>query len=205
MDTESPEKTNAADTENTNAENLDNTNSEGPEKEKKRKIKPLYIIIGVLALILAATLVYFLWPSSNQMVDIDDGQVALTGRGTLLTPENIDEVRRRMEEPSPDAQYMVSMTTNWLFETALTPSRTAIVNNREVNTRTVFFEVTLRETGQLVYTSPYIPLGGTLNNFALDVNLRAGTYDAIARFILVDDDYEPITDVAVTVTLTIEG
>ncbi|MCL2661932.1 MAG: hypothetical protein FWE83_01195 [Oscillospiraceae bacterium] len=174
-------------------------------EEKKRKLKPLHwVIIAVVVLALAGTITYFMWPRTEE-VTIEDRGTAMGGRGMILTPDNIEEVRRIMNEPNPDAQYTVSMTTNWVFETSRTPSSNAVVNNREHNSRTVYFDVILVDTGELVYSSPYIPLGGTLENFALDVNLRAGVYDAIIRFHLVDDDNEVVAEVVDTVTLTING
>jgi len=178
-------------------------NETDPE-EKKRKLKPAHWVIIALVLALAATIAYFMWPGDDE-ITIEDRGTALGGQGMILTSDNVDEVRQFMSEPNPDAQYTVSMTTNWVFETSQTLSSTALVNNLESNTRTVYFDVTLSDSGKLVYSSPYIPLGGTLENFALDENLKAGVYDAIVRFFLVDDDNEVVADVAVTVTLTING
>jgi hypothetical protein len=175
-----------------------------PEEKKKRKLKPVHWVIIVMALALAGTITYFLWLDSEEV--IEDRGTAMGGRGMIATPENIDEIRRLLEEePSPDAQYTVHMTTNWEFETARTPSRNALVRNLEENSRTVYFDVTLNDTGALVYSSPYIPLGGMLEKFALDVNLSAGVHAATIRFFLVDDDNEVIADVADSVTLTILG
>ena len=181
------------------------TTETDPEEKKKRKLKPVHwVIIIALVLALIAALVYFFWLRGVEQ-DIDDRGTALGGGGMLLTPDNIDEVRQMMEEPGPDAQYTVSMTTNWTFDTWQTPSSDAIVNNLESNSRTVYFDVTLRDTDELVYSSPYIPLGQALVDFALDANPGAGVHDAIVRFFLVDDDNEVVADVAVSVTLTING
>jgi hypothetical protein len=176
---------------------------EKTEEKKKRKLKPIFWVIIALAVAVAGTSTYFLWPETG--VEVDIRERVPTGRGYLLTPDNIEEMRRMVEEHNPDAQFTVSMTTTWRFETALTPSRTAEVDNLATNSRTVYFDVILRDTNQLVYSSPYMPLGSTLDNFALDVNLAAGVYDAIARFSLVDDDYEFITDVSVAVRLVINN
>ena len=173
--------------------------SKGTKKRKKRA----FIIIGIIILVaIAGLLIYFFW-QSNEEANIGNQDVP-TGRGFILTPDNIEEARRLMEGPaSPDAQYTVSLTTNWEFETWNTPSRTASVDNLASNSRTVFFEVTLRETDVLVYTSPFILLGETLEDFALDTQVSAGEHPAIVTFILVDDNYEFVADVSVSVTLTI--
>ena len=186
--------------------NSDAKSEVNSEEKKKKKLKLMHWVIIALVLALAATITYFVWPREEEEVIIEDRGTAMGGRGLVVTPENIDEVRRLLEEEqSPDAHYTVHMTTNWEFETARTPSRNALVRNLEENSRTVYFDVTLNDTGELVYSSPYIPLGGLLENFALDVNLRAGVYAATIRFFLVDDDNEVIADVADSVTLTILG
>ena len=172
-----------------------------PEEKKKRKLKPVHWVIIALVLALAATITYILWPEDD-LVTIEDRGTAL-GQGGIVTPENVEEELERLGSVSPDAQYTVSMTTNWFFETWDTPSTNASVRNVERNSRTVYFDVILVDTGEVVYRSPYIPLGGELTNFALDRNLRAGSYDAIVTYFLVDDDYEIVTDVSVTVTLTV--
>lgn len=179
---------------------------ETTKNKKKRKLKPSYVVIAVLALALAGSLAYFLWPGEVEEAPPANvrGTVPI-GNSILLTPENLDEVRQQLAEPIPDAQYTVSMTTNWVFDNPRTPSRNASVDNLPSNSRTVYFDVILDDTGETVLSSPYIPLGGTFENFALDADLSAGVYDATVTFFLVDDDHEVITDVSVSVTLTING
>ena len=174
-------------------------------KKQKKKIQPTHVVIVTLGAALIGVLAFFLWPSAEELPAPPTERPIVGGRGTLLTPENIAEVREQFSGPLEDAQYTVSMTSNWEFETALSPSSNARVNNVERNTRTVYFDVTLRGTDELVYSSPYILLGGTVSNFALDKELEAGVHDAIVTFFLVDDDFEVVADVQVTVTLTING
>ena len=183
---------------------------DGVKKKKKKKIEPTYVIIGVLAAVLIGVLAYFLLPGEDPQLaaplPTPPSERPITGgRGTLLTVDNIEEVSDILSQPIEDAQYTVSMTREWIFDTARTPSRTASVDNLERNSRMVYFDLILSDTGELVYTSPYIPLGVTHDNFALDADLARGEYDATVTFFLVDDDFEVITDVSVTVQLTING
>ena len=170
-------------------------------EKRKQNIKISYVILGVFVPVLIGVLVYFLWLRNEPQPENE--RRPMSGRGVLLTTENINEVRDQMDGMGPDSQYTVSMTTGWIFENAQTPSHTASVDNLATNSRTVFIEVTLRETGELVYISPYIPLGETLEGIALDEDISAGEHEAIVTFYLVDDDFEIITDVSVSVTLII--
>ena len=183
--------------------------------KNKRKTKYVltkrsYAAIAVLAAVAIGVTAWSLWPAGAEEPEPEPPappyeRTTVGGRGTILTPDNIEEVEDMLSQPVQDAQYTVSMTRNWVFDTALTPSRNASVDNLERNTRTVYFDVILDETGEMVYTSPYIPRGYTLDDFALDVELDPGEHRATVTFFLVDDDYEVVADVSVSVTLTING
>jgi hypothetical protein len=80
-----------------------------------------------------------------------------------------------------------------------------MAGNHPSNSRTVFFNVYLEETEELVYESPYIPVTAVHENFALDTEVLAGEHSARVVYFLVDDDYEIITDVSVLIRLNILG
>jgi len=50
-----------------------------------------------------------------------------------------------------------------------------------------------------------MPRGSEIRNFALEVELPAGTYSSVVTYFLVDDDFEILTDVSVGVTIIIEN
>lgn len=137
-------------------------------------------------------------PAPPPMPEVERG-----ARGTVVTPENLDEILELLQQPIPDAQFHTHMTIDWVFPTTNSPALNALVANSTSNTRTIFFEVNLTDTGELVYSSPFIPVGQRHTNFALDANLPVGTHNAVVTYVLVDDDYQPITTVAVGVALTI--
>jgi hypothetical protein len=131
----------------------------------------------------------------------------LGGRGFVVTPENVEEVRQEIEAltlPPADRRFEFSKTATWHFPTSTTASTTAMVRNVVRNSRTVFFDVSIEDFG-VVYVSPYMPLGSEHRNFALDEELPAGTYSAVVTYFLVDDDFQILTDVSVGVTIIIEG
>jgi hypothetical protein len=121
----------------------------------------------------------------------------------VVNPDNVAQIADELSTPAPDAYYMAMMNTEWEFETWDTPSRNAYVENSEDNARTVYFDLTLDSTGQLIYSSPYIPVGQFLTGFALDSAVPAGTHKATVTYNLVDDNNRFITEVAVGVTLLI--
>lgn len=125
------------------------------------------------------------------------------GRATFISKENVEEVKQEMEAPVEDAYYTTSMTIDWNFYDGKSVSTNAYVANITANKRTVYFDVNLSETGELVYSSPYLPVGERMEEIALDKELPKGDYPAIITYHLVDDNHEELTTVSVAITLHI--
>jgi hypothetical protein len=188
--------------------NKDEATDKTPKKDVKSKSggkgKGQKIAIAVLALLLVAAGLYIFLPrESEDLTDPDVPRGAI--RGTVVTPDNVDEIREQLRTPPEDAYFTTSMNTDWVFETWDTPSQNAFVENIDLNTRTVYFDLFLRETRELVYSSPFIPVGATLEGFALDTMVPEGVHSASVTYYLVDDDLNEVAQVSVAVTLTILG
>jgi hypothetical protein len=160
----------------------------------------VYIAIAALAVlvILVAVFVYIRTKPTDQPDTTDT-------RATFVTEDNVDEVKEEMSKPIDDGSYECIMNTDWHFSDGSAVSYDAYVENSENNSRTVYFDVALDDTQQVVYSSPYLPLGSKLDEIRLDQDLDAGEYGAIVTYYLVDDDHNVITDVSVRVTLHIES
>ena len=172
-----------------------------PNKKEKKKIRPAYVVTAISVLVLAAVLAVLFWPTKEEPPE--ERRTVSGGRGSVLTLDNLEQERERLNGASPDAQYTVSMTTEWEFATWDSPSRNARVDNLERNSRAVYIDVTLNDTGELVYSSPYVPLGETLRGFALDSPVAAGEHAATVTYVLVDDDHQEVTTVSIHVTLRV--
>ena len=131
----------------------------------------------------------------------EDDKIVHDGRGTFVTPENADEIKDSLDDEIEGASYTTCMTIDWNFHDGKSASTTAYVENRTVNTHTVYFDVHLNSTGEMVYSSPYLPLGSKLEKFALDVDLPAGDYPATVTYVLVDEDYNEVSAVSVAITI----
>jgi hypothetical protein len=123
------------------------------------------------------------------------------GRGIIAAPGNIDEILAT--EKVGDGYYTSSMNNEWDFTRWNRASSNAFVENHASNTKTVYFDVTLDATGELVYSSPFIPVGAALKGFALDAQIPAGNHTATVTYHLVDENYENITTASVAVLLRI--
>lgn len=161
--------------------------------EKKSK-KLLVVALVAVIVILLGVIIYLVGFGR-------ESEVEEKGRAVLLTEDNVEEYDN--QGAVEDGYYLVTMNTSWEFDDGKAESNNAYVANVEQNTRTVYFDVFLSDTGELVYSSPYMPVGTELKNFALDEDLEAGDYTAVVTYHLVDDDNNEIDDVSAEVTIHI--
>ena len=169
--------------------------------------------VTAVAIVAAAVIVAYRMGANREIEPIvqviERGSVqragTVGGRGVLLTPENMDAMRVG-EEISPRAtHFTTSMNTHWIFPNGSTQaSSNATVGNSTFNYYTVYFDVFLIETGELLYASPFMPVGARVEGFALEVELPPGSHNAIAIFHLVDDDFEEISDVSINIAIHVE-
>ena len=179
---------------------------EDSAKKKKKRIK--YVLLSILgaAVLVTATVFIVLYIIGDSEPVVPERPTRPTSiRGTVVTMDNLETVREEIARPPEDASYNTVMSVNWTFQTWDSPSRDAYVENSTRNTRTVYFDVFLGGTDELIYESPYLHVGESINNFALDTEVPAGEYTATVVYYLVDDDNEVITHLSVLIWLNILG
>ena len=154
-------------------------------------------VIGVLAYLL-------LNPQKAQDEPTVVEDTVRGGRGTVATPENIDEIMAKRSEPIEDGYFETSMNVEWNFPNGKSESTNAYVANAPDNIRKIYFDVVLKDTNELIYSSPFIPVGSFIKGFALDKELSKGTYIAECQYHLVDDNDEEVSNFNVNVTITVE-
>ena len=175
-------------TNDSNKEVVAQSNDANPAKVKAKGKANVFTNILLVVLIGAVgVLTYALLQKPEPEIPME--RETIGGRGTLATPENIDEINARRTEAS-DRYFTTNMNTDWTFESWNKPSPNAYVGNDETNTRTIYFDLVLKETEELVYSSPYIPVGAELKEFALDREVSAGEHAATVTYHTVDDDYQ---------------
>jgi hypothetical protein len=128
-------------------------------------------------------------------------------RAVVVQEENVQEVLEQLEEQdiTPQGYYTASMNTTWRFPDGASPSSNAYVGNMAGNTNDVYFDVAVRETGEVIYASPILPVGTELNNFQLDKDLDAGTYRCVCTYHLVDENQKTLSTVNMGVTVIVEN
>lgn len=163
------------------------------KKRRKRK-NGLIIILLVSILALLGIIILLLLRRQPEVVE--------NGRSVLITEDNVDEFDSGAGSVE-DGYYLVTMNTAWEFDNGRAESNNAFVANAKENSRTVYFDVILSDTDEVIYSSPYMPVGTELRNFALTRALEAGEYSAVVRYYLVDDEYKVIDDIAAEVSISI--
>lgn len=166
-------------------QNIKGSSSGNSDRKKKKR---MILIIAVILLLIAAVFVVLFLTRGDD-------------RGMVITEDNAEEMKEQLAEPVEDGYYNTTMTVDWTFEDGKAVSSDAYVANSESNTRMVYFDVNLADTGKLIYSSPYIPVGSELKEIKLDEDLNAGDYEAVVTYHLLDDDKEELTTVSVSVNI----
>jgi len=174
--------------------------------DKKKSNKKRIVILIVLAILLVGGGVFLgIWlAGGNQVPDDLNIEGPLVARGTVAMPDNIDELMAQRGNPVEAGYYTTKMTNDWVFDTVSSPPRNVYVENPTRNNNTVYFDLLL-DSGELLYSSPYIPVGAFIESITLDVPLAPGEYSPVVVYHLVDDDFNVLSTVSVRITLRILG
>lgn len=162
-----------------------------PEELKKKKRKKIIIAVCILLIIIAAILIYFLT------------------RPKRMTEGNYKQIMEEMEEQVQEGYFETYMNTEWTFPDGTSETTNAILGNSPNNKKPIRCEVMLTETEEVVFTTDVIPVGAELPPFKLDVDLDAGTYDAVCMTYLLDEEddgtYTDYSNAGFNVTITVEN
>ncbi|MCM1568346.1 MAG: hypothetical protein NC081_02735 [Roseburia sp.] len=133
--------------------------------------------------------------------------VSAEKRNVVVNAENVEEILASLSEQDVNepGYYEVTMNSEWVFEDGKSISENAYVENAVTNTNDVYFDVNLKDTNELIYSSPILPLGSHIENITLDKELAAGTYDCIMTYHLVDENQETVSTLKITLTIEIQN
>lgn len=160
-------------------------------QKKTPRLRPyVFATIAVIAFAIIVFTAWFLVESRNEP-------------NTVEIPRNVNELVANATKV-PEGAFEMNMTTTWNFKTSQSTSKNAYIANSPSNHYPMYFTISLKDTGKIIYTSPEIPLGCTLKNITLNCDLPAGTYDTVVIHHLLDESGEEVTDVHVSLTIIIE-
>ncbi len=100
--------------------------------------------------------------------------------------------------------FQASMPTEWNFENGKSASKNASVTNKVENNIPISFDVSLL-SGEIIYSSSVIPIGGRLDGIVLNKELAAGSYDAIVTYHLLDKNNNEVANAQIAIVINIEN
>lgn len=162
-----------------------------PEELKKKKRKKIIIAVCILLAVIAAVVIYFLT------------------RPKGMTEGNYKQIMEDMENQVQEGYFETYMNTEWTFPDGKSETTDAILGNSPNNKKPIRCEVKLTDTEEVVFKTDVIPVGTEVPPFKLDVDLEAGTYDAVCEVYLLDEKkdgtYEDYSNAGFYVTITVEN
>lgn len=155
-------------------------------KQKSNKLVWVFAAIIVLLLIAVATLIFAFVHAQKD----DNVSGAGSIRGIVTNEQDARELYEAMKgEKVQRGYFRTEMTNGWIFPNGTSPSENAYVGNASANTRPMYFDVILDETGETIYSSPVVPVGARVDNIVLDKNLPAGDYNCTMVHHFLDENY----------------
>lgn len=186
------------------SKNAQNKNHESGTRKRKALIIGTISVVAILLIVCIVLLVTLLSRPNDNNPEDNSSKVK---RDYLVTPDNVDEVIASLEaaDVTPSGSYEVKMNSEWRFRDSTQPSYNAFVANVVNNTQEVFFDVVENESGETIYESPIIPVGSSLENVLLDVDLATGTYACTLIYHLLDANGEEFSSLQIAIDIVIEN
>ena len=163
------------------------------ENQKVRRKKRMIIIAFVILLVALIICILLLLRKPEE-----------EGRN-FVDRDNVDTIMEDMTEKVAEGMFECMMTTEWTFENGDSESPNAYVANVENNRYTIYFDVYEKESNELLYSSPLLPVGTEIRNIKLDMKLAAGEYKAVVLYTLVDDDEQEVSSAGFNITISINN
>lgn len=171
------------------------------EKKKKTAI----LLGGVVLLLIAviAVLMFLLFKKDAETEKEVGGGVYTIDEG------NYQRIQEDMEAEVKEGYFETYMNTEWTFPDGTSETTNAILGNSPNNTKPIRCEVQLEDTGEVVFSTGVLPVGAQVSPFKLNVDLDAGSYDAVCMVYLLneaeDGTYTDYSSAGFNVTITVEN
>lgn len=169
-----------------------------PEEEKKRKKRGagfyIGIIIAIIAIVAAIVIAIFMFMDSTQYRGGALGQ---------LDGKTQEEIQAELDRVVEEGMMSISISSVVEFENGTSEGEFKIENS-PANHYLMQVEVSITDTGEVVYTSDMLEPNYHIQYDTLDVDLPAGTYPCTATFYAYDPETEELVgQTSARVTLTV--
>lgn len=173
------------------------------EKKKKRAIL-IGVVLLVIALVAVIVVLVSLLLRKNETLE-DDG----TPQGYVIDEENYQQIKDEMDENVREGYFETYMNTEWTFPDGTSETEDAVLGNSPNNTKPIRCEVLLADSNEVIFSTGVMPVGALLPAFKLDVDLDAGTYEAVCMVYLLnemeDGTYQDYSSAGFNITIVVEN
>ncbi len=123
------------------------------EKETEAKKKGLstqqtVLILGAGIIVAGAIVAYLLLRPEQTL---PEGEVP--AGAVVITEENVEQINRDLREKVAEGMFETHMNMEWSFPNGTAASDNALMGNSVNNNFPFYFDVTLKETDEVVFTS----------------------------------------------------
>ncbi len=126
--------------------------------------------------------------TGNQSSSTENGREVVSSARLVLDESSAANVMDEMRQEVEEGMFECNMSMTWTFADGSAESRDAYVANSTNNKYPIYFDVELKDTGEVIYSSPVLPVGTSLTNFALDKDIDPGNYKARVVYYLIKDE-----------------
>ena len=109
-----------------------------------------------------------------------------SGSSAIIVTDDTKDALSEIKEKVAKGSIAVKMTQGWVFSDGGKKGNGYLANS-ERNSYDMRFQITLEDTGEVIMTSPDVPVGSCIENFPLSVTLETGTYNVIVEHQLVEN------------------
>lgn len=176
--------------------------------DEKKKNKAVIIVIAIFAVVVIALIgiiIYLLNRSDDGGRDVDTQRKVADSVRTVIDEDSANNVMEQMREEVAEGMFECQMSMTWTFADGKAESQDAYVANSVNNTHPICFDVYMKDTEEILYASPVLPVGTDFTNFKLDKELPAGSYQATVMYSLLEDadSQEVISQAGFVVTINV--
>lgn len=152
-----------------------------PEKERKDRKRVIFIIILIILILLT------LYQCGHSPNHPELGPGVIIGAGVKEGERDRNDHRQEVK-PNGKAEMTVRINGYPVFASGGSEGNLNI-ENPVANELHMNVEITLNETGEVIYNSGAIPPNHYIDNGQLSKNLEKGAYEATAHVTLFDPEY----------------
>lgn len=169
------------------------------------------IAIGVVIIIaLLAVIIYLLINEDNGSSTTNSGAdrtVIEDSRSVLITKDNVDNLDELLPKPvNKPLSFREEMNHTWTFSDGGAISTDGYVTNYVDNEYAFYFDVVRNDNKEVIYSSPIIPAGSTLDGIKLDKTLDKGSYNCMMQCHMVEkDNVTEYTTINMILTIIVEN